>query len=83
MYRKRPNKNKEWVLSTTKTYGYFHAEDMFCVRNYDEVRNLSIEDVYMSNATFGNLTDGQFTELEKRQHLEPVLNTRRQLRKVR
>ena len=83
MYRKRPNKNKEWVLSTTKTYGYFHAEDMFCIRNYDELCNLSIEDIYMSNATFGNLTDGQFTELEKRQHLEPVLNTRRQLRKVR
>ena len=83
MYRKRPNKNKEWVLSTTKTYGYFHTEDMFCIRNYDELCNLSIEDVYMLNATLGNLTDGQFTELEKRQHLEPVLNTRCQLRKVR
>ena len=83
MYRKRPNKNKEWVLSNTKTYGYFHAEDMFCIRNYHELRNLSIDDVYMSNATFGNLTNGHFTELEKRQHLEPVLNTRRELRKVR
>ena len=34
-YRKRPTKNKEWITNPTKTYGYFHAEDMFCIRNFD------------------------------------------------
>ena len=27
--------------------GTFHAEDMFCVRNYNELCNLSIEDIYI------------------------------------
>ena len=72
MYRKRPTKNKEWITNPTKTYGYFHAEDMFCIGNFDGLRNLSIDDVYMPNATFLRLSDAHFKELDKRRHLEPI-----------
>ena len=35
MYRMRPTKSKEWINNPTKTYCYFHAEDMFYIRNFD------------------------------------------------
>ena len=83
MYRKWPTKNNEWVYKDTKTYGYFHAEDMLCIRNFDELRNVSIKDVYMTNGTFLRLIDSHMKELDSRDHLEAILNTRRELRRSR
>ena len=31
MYRKRPTRDNQWVYKETKSYGYFHAEDMLCI----------------------------------------------------
>ena len=62
--------------------GIFHSDDMCCIRNHDELRNLQIEDVYMSNRMFLHLDDSLFEELMRRQHLEPVLITRHQLKEV-
>ena len=81
MYRKCLNKDKEWVFNPEKPYGYFHAEDMYCIRNYKELCTLSIQDVYMTNVTFLCLDDVHFRELDKRQHLEHILNTQREFRK--
>jgi len=75
--------NGQLVTRSDKTYGYFHAEDMYCLRNYDELRRITIEDVYMTNATFLKLDDEHMKELDKRGHLEAVLNTRRILRQER
>ena len=66
--------------TSEKKYGYFHAEDMCCIRNYDELRRLYIEDVYMTNGTFLSLDEEHFRELDHRGHLEAILNTRRILR---
>ena len=83
MYRKWPTKNNEWVYKDTKTYGYFHAEDMLCIRNFDELHNVSIKDVYMTNGTFLRLIDSHMKELDSCDHLEAILNTRRELHRSR
>ena len=70
----------ELKYSHDRQWGYFHAEDMCCIRNNNELRQLNIEDVYMSNCTFLRLSEGHMKELECRGHLEPILNTRRSLR---
>ena len=51
MYRKYP-KDGQMKYSHDKHWGYFHAEDMCCIRNHDELRRLGIDDVYMTNSTF-------------------------------
>ena len=79
MYRKY-KKDGEMKYSHDKQWGYFHAEDMCCIRNHDDLRRLEIEDVYMTNSTFLRLTHEHFQELDHRCHLEPILNTRRILR---
>ena len=79
MYRKYRHEGR-WVDDKVKKYGYFHAEDMCCIRNFDELRRLKIEDVYMTNGTFLQLDEEHLKELHKRGHLEAILNTRRLLR---
>ena len=78
MYR-RYRQHRELKYSHDRQWGYFHAEDMCCIRNNDELLRLNIEDVYMSNHTFLRLSDEHMKELEHRGHLEPILNTRRSL----
>ena len=84
MFRKFPHLKKagEWTYDPVCHNGYFHSDDMCRIRNHDELRNLRIEDVYMSNRTFLHLDNSHFEELMRLQHLEPVLITRRQLKEV-
>ena len=82
MYRTfpHPHKEGEWVTDKIRHYGYFHAEDMACIRNLDELRAIQIEDVYMANKTFLSLDGAQLGELERRQHLEAIVKTRCKLK---
>ena len=82
MFHKFPHPKKagERTYDPVRQNGYFHSNDMCCIRNHDELRNLRIEDVYMSNRTFLHLEDSHFEELMWHQHLELVLITQCQLK---
>ena len=82
MYRTfpHPHKEGEWVADKIRCDGYFHAKDMACIRNLDKLRCIQIEDMYMLNETFLYLDSTQLRELERRQHLEAIVNTQRKLK---
>ena len=81
-YYRRVPKDKEkrnWVMSKDKRNCYFHAHDMGCLHQIQELLNVEIPDIYMDNDSFKRLKPENRRVLERKQHLDAILETREKL----
>ena len=80
-YRRVPKDRefKTWVMSKDKKNCYFHARDMGCLHQIQDLVNVEIPDVYMDNASFARLKPENRKLLERKQHLDAVLEKREKL----
>ena len=46
--------------------GYFHATDLECLRNLEELGEVEVDDCYMTNETFKKLKQGHIDLLKAR-----------------
>ena len=65
-YRKIPEDStlKKWVMSKDKRNCYFHARDMGCLHQIEDIQDVEIPDVYMDNASFKRLKPENIRVLE-------------------
>ena len=65
MFRPRPadpsNTQGEWVTLNNRSNGYFHARDLGCLHNWDELIDVQYEDLYMQNNTNTNTNTWPYT----------------------
>ena len=47
-----------------KSPRYFHAYDLGCMRRYDKLKNVQMDEIYMSNTTFHTLTRDHIMKLK-------------------
>ena len=80
MFRPRPadpsNPQGEWVTPNNRSNGYFHARDLGCLHNCDELIDVQYEDLYMANSTYFALTPGHIQLLQKRGQWQHIKNAR-------
>ena len=75
-----PGGQGEWILSSDKRNCYFHSDDLGCLRQIYELRNIENEDLYMSNANFKLLKKENIEELQRRDHWDGIISNRQKLR---
>ena len=75
-----PGGKGAWVLSPDKRNCYFHSEDLGCLRLVYELRNIQIEDIYMSNDNYSRLKEENIQELISREHWDAIRNGRQSVR---
>ena len=51
MFRTRPNGRGKMVQNNYQSAGYFHARDLGCLKNLEELEEVEVEDCYMTNET--------------------------------
>ena len=81
-YRKVPQgppEQRTWVMSWDQKNCYFHARDMGCLWQLQELQNVEIPEVYMDNANFKALKPENKCVLEQKNHMEALLETREKL----
>ena len=80
-YRKIPEDNtlKKWVMSKDKCNCYFHARDMACLHQIEEIEDVEIPDVYMDNASFKRLKPENIHVLERKHHWDAIVENREKL----
>ena len=80
-YRKIPEDStlKKWVMSTDKRNCYFHARDMGCLHQIEEIQDVEIPDVYMDNASFKRLKPENICVLEQKHHWDAIVENREKL----
>ena len=66
MFRTRPNGRGKMVQNNYQSAGYFHARDLGCLRNLDELEEVKVEDCYMTNKTLNKLKQGHIDLLKAR-----------------
>ena len=75
-----PSGKGAWVLSPDKRNCYFHSEDLGCLCLVYELRDIQIEDIYMSNDNYSRLKEENIQELVNREHWEAITNGRQSVR---
>ena len=80
-YRKIPEDStlKKWVMSKDKRNCYFHARDMGCLHQIEEIQDVEIPDVYMDNASFKRLKPENIRVLERKHHWDAIVENREKL----
>ena len=68
-----------YVMSCEKQNCYFHAKDMRCLHQINELVNICILDVYMDNRNYRDLKLENRQRLEVRGHLEAILEVHEKL----
>ena len=66
-YRKVPQgppEQRTWVMSQDQKNCYFHAHDMGCLHQLQELQNVTIPQVYMDNINFRALKPENICVLE-------------------
>ena len=58
---------------------YFYACNMGCLQQLQELQNVEIPEVYMDNANFKALKLENKRVLERKNHMEAILETREKL----
>ena len=74
-----PPEQRTWVMSRDRKNCYFHARDMGCLQQLQELQNVEIPEVYMDNANFKALKPENKRVLERKNHMEALLETREKL----
>ena len=59
------NPQGEWVTPNNRSNGYFHARNLGCLHNWDELIDVQYKDLYMQNSTYFALTPGHIQMLQK------------------
>ena len=59
--------------------GYFHAYDLGCMRRYDELENVKMDEIYLSNTTFHTLTCDHIKKLKKNNMWDAIIRNRQRL----
>ena len=70
-----PPEQRTWVMSWDRKNCYFHARDMGCLRQLQELQNVEIQEVYMDNANFKALKPENKHVLKQKNHMEALLET--------
>ena len=81
-YRKVPQgppEQRTWVMSQDRKNCYFHARDMGCLHQLQELQNVDIPQVYMDNVNFRALKLENICVLKRKNHMETILETREKL----
>ena len=77
-YRKMPQgppEQRSWVMSWDRKNCYFHAHDMGCLLQLQELQNVDIPQVYMDNLNFRALKPENIHVLKRKNHMEAILET--------
>ena len=74
-----PLKQRMWVMSWDRKNCYFHACDMGCLHQLQELQNVDIPQVYMDNVNFRALKPENIRVLERKNHMEAILETHEKL----
>ena len=74
-----PGSQGMYVMSHEKQNCYFHAKDMACLHQINELVNIRISDVYMDNHNYRDLKLENRQKLEVRSHLEAIVEIREKL----
>ena len=80
-YRKVPQDKqmKNWVMSKDKKNCYFHARDMGCLHQIQELGNVKILDVYMDNTSFKLLKPENKKLLQRKHHWDAIVESHKRL----
>ena len=81
-YRKVPQgppEQRSWVMSRDRKNCYFHVHDMGCLHQLQDLQNVDIPQVYMDNLNFRALKSENIRVLERKNHMEAILETREKL----
>ena len=70
---------KNWVMSKDEKNCYFHARDMECLHQIQELGNVEIPDVYMDNTSFKLMKSGNKKLLQRKHHLDAIVESRKRL----
>ena len=66
MLRTRPNGRGRMVQNNYHSAGYFHARDLGCLQNLEELEEVEVEDCYLTNETLKKLKPGHIDLLKAR-----------------
>ena len=81
-YRKVPQgppEQRSWVMSRDWKNCYFHACDMGCLHQLQELQNVDILQVYMDNLNFRALKPENICVLKQKNHMKAILETHEKL----
>ena len=56
MYRLKPDGKGKMVPDTNRTPAYFHVRDLACLRHLEELKNIEMDGIYISNGALLTLT---------------------------
>ena len=76
---KGPPEQRTWVMSLDRKNYYFHACDMGYLHQLQELQNVNIPQVYMDNANFRTLKPENICVLERKNHMEAIIETHEKL----
>ena len=82
-YRKVPQDKemKMWAMSKDSKNCYFHAWDMSCLHQIEELASVEIPDVYMDNTSFKLLKPENHEILQRKHHWDAIVENRDRLRR--
>ena len=64
MFQTRPNGRGKMVQNNYRKAGYFHARDLVCLQNLEELEEVEVEDCYLTNNTLKKLKPAQIDLLK-------------------
>ena len=74
-----PRMTGKWLVSDKPGNAYYHARDLHCLRRVRELENVQVDDLYIENKTFFQLSPEHKQVLSRRGHLKPLKRARAQL----
>ena len=63
-------------MNKYRSPGYFHARDLGCLRNLEELEDIEVDDCYMTNETLNKLEQGYIDLLKARKLWDGLCATR-------
>ena len=79
MYRSKPDGNGKMVPDDKRSPAYFHTTDLACLCRLDELREIKMYRIYITNTSIETLTCLNVKLLKKCKMWNPLLKTRQQL----
>ena len=79
MYRLKPDGKGKMVPDTNRTPAYLHVRDLACLRHLEELKNIEMDGIYISNRALLTLTRLHIKLLRKHKMWNPLVKTRQYL----
>ena len=79
MFQTRPNGRGKMVQNNYCSAAYFHAHDLGCLWNLEELEEVEVEDCYLTNETLNKLKPGHIDLLKARKLWDGLCEVRNKL----